>query len=66
MKCFALDDKGDLLIKNNEIVMINGNELLKQNIEMVLSTNKGEWSLNIDEGINFANILGKHRPTISE
>lgn len=44
---------------NCEIQMINGNELLRQKVQCVLGTNKGEWFLNTDEGINFSNILGK-------
>ena len=41
--------------------MIEGNELLKQTVQSVLSTNKGEWVLNRDEGIDFKNILGKSK-----
>lgn len=59
MKGFALDANGDLLIKKNDIQMIEGAELTRQTVKTVLSTNKGEWSLNIDEGINFKDILGK-------
>ena len=62
MKGFALDKNGDLIIENNEIQMIDGAELTRQTVQTVLSTNKGEWSLNVDEGINFRNILGKHKP----
>ena len=65
IKGFALKN-GDLCIENNEIKMINGEELKRQSIESVLNTNKGEWSLNIDEGINFSNILGKKRSGISD
>ena len=39
--------------------MVHGAELTRQTVECVLGTNKGEWSLNVDEGINFKNILGK-------
>lgn len=63
MKGFALDENGDLLIINNEIVMIHGTDLLRQKVETVLNTNKGEWSLNVEEGINFSNILGKNTET---
>lgn len=61
MKGFALDSNGDLLIENNRIQMINGNELVRQTVERVLHTNKGEWFLNLDEGITFSNILGKQK-----
>lgn len=62
IKGFALDRDGDLLIENNQISMINGNDLLRQTIERVLGTNKKEWFLNWDEGITFVNILGKEKP----
>ena len=52
---------GDLSITNNEIDMIEGNELKAQTIGCVLSTNKGEWLFNLDEGIDFDAILGKQR-----
>ena len=62
MKGFKLTSSGDVEIKNNQIQMIDGNELLRQTVECVLGTNKGEWFLNPDEGINFRNILGKRIP----
>ena len=62
MTGFALDENNDILIKDNQIQMINGSELTKQTIQTVIGTNKGEWCLNEDEGITFDNILGKHTP----
>lgn len=59
MKGFKLDDNGDIVIKNNQISMIDGNELLQQTVKSVLGTNKGEWFLNENEGIFFKNIFGK-------
>lgn len=65
MKGFLLDNSGDIVMtvnestKRKEIQMIDGNELLKQTVEYVLSTNKGEWAFHENEGINFSNILGK-------
>lgn len=44
----------------NKIQMIEGKNLLKQKVESVLGTNKGEWVLNKQEGITFSNILGKN------
>ena len=61
MKGFALDDKGDLVIENGAIQMIHGAELTKQTIKTVLDTQKGEWFLNWEEGINYNEILGKRR-----
>ena len=60
MKGFALKN-GDVLIEQNRIQMVNGNELLRQTVESVLQTNKREWFLNWQEGINFYNLLGKRK-----
>ena len=59
MKGFMLDENGDILIENGQIQLVNGDELVRQTVESVLGTNKGEWFLNIEEGINFSNLLGK-------
>ena len=61
MKGFALDSNGDVKIKNGEIQMVIGTELTRQTVQSVLGTNKGEWFINWDEGINFDNILGKKK-----
>ena len=61
MKCFAVDDKGDVVIKSGKIQLTDRKELLRQKIKTVLSTNKKEWFLNKNEGINFDNILGKKK-----
>lgn len=62
MTGFALDKNNDIMILNNQVQMVNGTGLLKQTIKTVIGTNKGEWCLNEDEGINFQNILGKSLP----
>ena len=59
MQGFKLNN-GDVVIENGEIQMTSGADLTRQTVETVLNTNKGEWWLNPDEGINFSNILGKH------
>ncbi len=60
MKGFLLDGKGDIVISGNEIQMIDGNELLRQTVQTVEGTNKGEWFLNTEEGINFGTIFVKN------
>ncbi len=50
---------GDIVIESGDIEMVTGSELTRQTVESILNTNKGEWFLDIDEGINFDNILGK-------
>lgn len=61
IKGFALAENGDLLIENGAIQMVHGAELTKQTIKTVLGTQKGEWFLNWEEGINHNEILGKRR-----
>ena len=61
MKGFALDEKGDLLIQNGTIQMVHGTELTAQTIKSVLGTQKGEWFLDYNEGIDHNAILGKKR-----
>lgn len=61
MQGFALTEDGDLLIENNQIKMVADNELLRQKIKTVLQTNIGEWFLNLNEGIDFSNLLGKYK-----
>lgn len=58
---------GDISITNNEIDIVEDRELTAQTISSVLSTNKGEWLFDKEEGINFDNVLGKQevRPTSS-
>lgn len=57
---FALDDSGDIIVENGKIKMCRDNELLRQTCEAVVSTNKGEWFLNENEGINHKNIITKN------
>ncbi len=59
IKSFALSDNGDLLIEGNQIQIVVGANLTRQKVECVQGTNQGEWPLNIDEGINFSNLLNK-------
>lgn len=61
MKGFALDSNGDVIIEKNKIKMVDGTELIRQTVQIVLGTNKNEWFLNTDEGIDFNNLLGKKK-----
>lgn len=61
MKGFALDNNGDVIIEKNQIKIVKDDELIKQTVQTVIGTNKTEWFLNIDEGINFNNLLGKKK-----
>lgn len=59
MKGFALDESGDLLIENNEISIVTGDDLLKQKVVSVLRTNLKEWFFDWEQGVDFENLLGK-------
>lgn len=60
MQGFALDHNGDVVIQKNKIVMISDKALTLQTVRSIIGTNKGEWFLNTDEGINFDNLHGKN------
>ena len=59
MQGFKLEN-GDIVIVNGDIQMVEDAELTRQTVESVLNTNKGEWWCDIEEGIDFHNILGKN------
>lgn len=61
MKGFKLDGKGDVVIRNGDIELVHGNELLRQTVQQVTGTNKGEWAMNADEGIDFHKVLAKEQ-----
>ena len=61
MKGFALDNDGDVIIENGKIKMTDGVDLINQTVKTILGTNKIEWFLNIDEGIDFNNLLSKKK-----
>lgn len=44
----------------NDLQFVRDKDLTAQKCRLVLSTNKGEWLLNRDEGINFSAILVKN------
>ena len=50
---------GDIDIENNDLVLVSGQEELRQNIENRLSVNIGEWFLNLGLGLNYSAIHGK-------
>lgn len=60
MKDFKVDNHGDLVIAKNDLQFVQNKDLTAQKCRLVLSTNKGEWLLNRDEGINFNAILVKN------
>jgi phage baseplate assembly protein W len=50
---------GDLVMKNGEIVMIDGDQELAQSVESILKTRQGEFFMDTEFGFNRDNLLGK-------
>lgn len=49
---------GDVVV-DKDLILIGGQEELRQNIENRLSVNEGEWFLNLELGLKYADIEGK-------
>lgn len=63
MEAFKVDPKtGDIVLDaQNNIVIIDGDDEIIQCVERVLTTNLGEWFLDLDEGLEKSAILGVKR-----
>lgn len=59
MKGFALDATGDVVISDNKISIVVGDELLRQKVWTVLRTNLKEWFFDWEQGIDYGNLLGR-------
>lgn len=49
---------GDIVV-DGDLILVKGQEELRQNIENRLSVNKNEWFLNLGMGLDYAAITGK-------
>lgn len=58
MKTLGLKD-GDLVFHNGDLTIIEGVAEVEQCLEIMLSTNLGEWFLNEDFGFNYHMALEK-------
>lgn len=54
---------GDLVFEGGELLMIDGPDELAQSAQLTLGTNKGEWFLDPDLGIDF-DVFNAKRPSI--
>lgn len=60
MKDFMIDkETGDIIIKNQDIVMVEAEQEVAQQLRTVLKSNNGEWPFNDSYGINYNNLLVK-------
>lgn len=58
MKSFSTRN-GDVIV-GKTIEIVEGSELLRQKVERVINTNKGEWSYDAEEGIELGVLLCKN------
>lgn len=66
MQTFKLDNKNNLIVNSN-IVLINDNEALLQDINTKLRLIKGEYPFNINDGIDYFNLIqNNNRANIKE
>lgn len=56
---FMLSPQGDVVIKDNNLSMLEGNEIYIQAFRQLLQTRLGEYFLNSDEGMDFDVFLGR-------
>lgn len=50
---FKLTPEGDLAIENGDFVLIEDEEVIRQQLEINYKLAKRNWFLNLDEGLNF-------------
>lgn len=60
MKGFMLGAQGDVIVEKNDIKLAYDGDLIRQTIKQVLSTNRGEWQFNPQEGIPVQKVLTKN------
>lgn len=60
MKDILVDANGDIVIDNNDLKYVEDANLTRQKVKLTLSTNKGEWLFNANEGIDFFAMLTKN------
>ncbi len=51
---------GDLVFENGDLQVIDGDEELEQSLKICTSTNKEEWFLDPEFGLDFFIILGRN------
>ncbi|MEK3963557.1 DUF2634 domain-containing protein [Paenibacillus sp. FSL H7-0323] len=59
MQSIKLDISGDLVFLDGELQLISGPEEIAQCCTLAAGTNKGEWILDPEMGIDFKRITGK-------
>lgn len=50
---------GDIDIIDDDLILVGGQEEMRQNVENRLAVNQGEWFLNLGLGLSYKDITGK-------
>jgi hypothetical protein len=59
LKAFKLDAAGDFILENGSFVLLEGDEQLAQEVRMSVQTAKGEYFLDLDEGLDREPLFAK-------
>jgi phage baseplate assembly protein W len=59
MQSLKLDASGDLVLLSGELQLVSGPDEIAQCCKLAVGTNKGEWVLDPEMGIDFARVTGK-------
>lgn len=60
MIALKIDNDGDFIYENGSFVMVQGDEQLAQEVRIAIQTNRGEWFMDYDEGMDRNYLLGKN------
>ena len=55
----------DFRISDGKFVLVRGSDTVRDRIEIILNTQKGEWFLNVDDGVDYYGddgILSQQKP----
>jgi len=55
----SVDHTGDLIIENNDLVLVYGKDVFVQALSQILKTRKGEYILDLEEGLVFETLFKK-------
>lgn len=60
-----VDNSGELVFANGDLVLLDGTDAIAQNLRIALRMFKGEWFLNVDEGVPYIQNIFIKAPRIS-
>ncbi len=57
---FLIGDDGDLVLQDTAFAQVDGEALLRQKMRLLLSSTRGDWFLNVNEGLDLDVVLQKN------